>query len=396
MKKLIFFLFFLIPCISNAQLNTDLIIGTWKFDKIVNIDTSNKSSIKNTENAKGVEVVFKPNGDVSSTQLKAGKLEVFNGKYRFSEDKKYLYQDGIESKIIELNTSNLVLEINREVKIHFKRAIKFKETIKSAQNFIMESKITSAVTKEKIPNATIKNIVTNETTNANAEGVFKLKVNSTDSILITCIGYQNKTVCANDVQFVKEITLIENSGLLNEVVVNTNGKKTIVLNDFSNCGNYFLVSGGFQLQAAQSFQIEGGYTRLKGINICKEREHAKFRVWIYDVDTISGGPSTKLLEDIIIVKTAKRNVTINVEKYNVKIPNDVFFIAVEWLFEDENRYWEKQKSFNGVKLKVPNYEPGISQRINNNIDKNYTWGLHKNGKWHISRMTLLISAELSQ
>ncbi len=396
-KYLCFLLLFTNLC--SAQVNTSFIIGTWKFDKMISSDTTNKAILKNSENARNNEVVFKSNGEVTATQFKDGKVQFLgSSKYNFSEDKKYLYQDQKESEVLELTATSLVLKVDEEITIHFKKKIEFGEAIKISNVFVLQTKLINNTTKESIPNATIKNIVNNETVKANLIGDFKLKVTNTDSILITCIGYQNKMVCANDIEFVNEISLTENKTLLSEVIVNPTPKKSILLNDFSNCGSYFLVSSGSQLQAAQEFHSENGYLHLKKIHICKAHGYSKFRVWIYDVDSVSGAPTTKLIANGIEVKSAKRNVIIDVEKYNINLLHPNFFISIEWLFEEENKHMVKQRSLNNIKQKVAEYEPSISIRNSNAELKSWSLSLY-NGKaiWRRDRsQVLLISAEITQ
>jgi hypothetical protein len=398
MFKFLFFLLFVPTCIT-AQVNTNLIIGTWKIEKMTSTDTSNKSINKFSDNAKGAEIVFKANGEAYSTQLKNGKIELLgSGKYSFSADEKYIYQDGNESEIIELTQTKLVLKVFEETFLYLKKKIDFRDAIITTKIFLLQAKIVNGSTKEIIPNATIKNTATNETVLANIQGDFRIKLTNTDSVLFTCVGYQNKIVCANDIEFINEISLTENKSLLSDVVVNNKPKRSIVLNDFSNCGFNWLVSGGAQSQTAQSFYIENSYTYLKKINICKMGGHTKFRVWIYDIDTITGGPSNKLVEKIIEVKSSKRNVKIDLKEFNIQIPNKIFFVAIEWLFIDENRFWEKQLGFNGIKQKVANYSPGISFSNRGVNNENICWDLmNNNNKWHKSdRDRLLISVELSQ
>lgn len=68
-----------------------------------------------------------------------------------------------------------------------------------------------------------------------------------------------------------------------------------------------------------------------------ELEHTKFRLRVYDIDTKTGGPGKDLCDQIIEVSSSDQKwLNINLNKYNIIIPNKTFFVAVEWLRDYDN------------------------------------------------------------
>ncbi|MFD2147184.1 hypothetical protein [Mucilaginibacter antarcticus] len=137
-----------------------------------------------------------------------------------------------------------------------------------------------------------------------------------------------------------------------------------LLNNYNrfDVGNYVglhMGKGEFNyLQIAQKFDAKRAGTLLKKIDIERlafhfdkfkplpdkgtsilngqyeytELEHTKFRLRVYDVSPLTGGPGKDLCDKIIEVKSREDNLlSINLKSYNIVIPNKTFFVAVEWM-----------------------------------------------------------------
>jgi Lipocalin-like domain len=104
-----------------AQSKNALIIGSWKFEKLVSEDSAEIPD-KLIEGNKGIILTFKKNGTFST--IKKTKTKIINlgiGKYQISKDEKYLIQEDNELLIITLNNESLIFRASENVIIKFQR-----------------------------------------------------------------------------------------------------------------------------------------------------------------------------------------------------------------------------------------------------------------------------------
>ena len=128
---------------------------------------------------------------------------------------------------------------------------------------------------------------------------------------------------------------------------------------------------------------------LKEINffsLC-ELEKAKLVLRFFEIEA-DGKPGDDYLGEniIIIIKKGKNLNKLNLEKYNIRIPDNGFFIAFEFLTIEENKYTFKRKYELEGKIQEKefvNYQPviGTSPSENQNTYQ-YTKGMwYKRGKF---------------
>ncbi|MES2375185.1 MAG: hypothetical protein V4553_01335 [Bacteroidota bacterium] len=111
-------------------------------------------------------------------------------------------------------------------------------------------------------------------------------------------------------------------------------------------------------------------------------DRTKFRIRIYDIDPVTHGPGRDLCTRIIEEKKSMGSqVSVNLKKYNIIIPNTSFFVAVEWLRDFYNAgystaYDSKQKKM----VRQPNYHPaiGISATTGERLN---IWALNFKHEW---------------
>lgn len=150
------------------------------------------------------------------------------------------------------------------------------------------------------------------------------------------------------------------------------------------------------LQLAEQFDVPRAGMFLKNVVINRlafyqyyitqyentELEYTKFRIRLYDVDAITGGPGKDLCNEIIEVKSSdQKQKDINLKSYNIVIPNKTFFVAVEWLRDYYNlglvRIYNpgRKKMVNFV-----NFRPaiGISPEKGKKLNM---WALNLNHVW---------------
>lgn len=253
-----------------------------------------------------------------------------------------------------------------------------------------QGKVINAKSKEIIPFATIGLIKENIGTNANKDGGFSLTSKTTktnDTLIISSVGFitQKQPVDGNNkTNLVIELT--EQVTFLTEIVVkNKINWTTETLNEFSNCGNSFITSSGFQTQLAQHFQVNEENSILTKIKICRmsiallDPEKTIFRVRIYDIDTLTKSPSTDLCDQIIEVKTRSKIINLDLDKYKIRIPSKDFFVSIEWLKIPFNESKSKVK-INGKEVEHITYRPSIGW-TDNISSKMEAWMLDYKNVW---------------
>jgi hypothetical protein len=108
----------------------------------------------------------------------------------------------------------------------------------------------------------------------------------------------------------------------------------------------------------------------------------KFRIRVYDIDPVTNGPGRDLCTEVIEEsKSVGSQVTKNLKKYNIIIPNKVFFIAIEWLRDYYNGGYSISYKFDENKpTKQVNYRPaiGISPITGKKLN---IWALNFKREW---------------
>jgi len=252
---------------------------------------------------------------------------------------------------------------------------------------IYKGNIVNKITKEKIPFATVGLTKENIGTNADEDGKFSLtsKKCVADSLVISCVGYETSKFSVDNLPSNLQFEISERQIELRTIIVKNNFKSSYTLNDYSNCGFNSYTSSGSVTQIAQHLQSPIANSLLSEINICKEADNSLFRIRVYDMDPISGKPSFDLADTIIEVKSGKRHVKINLEKYNIVIPEKDFFVGIEWLYIPFNENNVKGKK-DGQKINYSRYNPFIFFRNRgcnkDNLEKSLeAWQLDFRRKW---------------
>ena len=167
---------------------------------------------------------------------------------------------------------------------------------------------------------------------SNIEGKVVVKfLNKNDTLKISCIGYENKTIVFNQVR--DTLFLEEKLNKLNEIEIKANykyskigykGKKSWPSSHgFGNING--LISGILIKNITTGFldNIE------VYINKAKKKPVNLFLLRIFDVDSSTGFPKNNLLDTQIFIPNTKKGwVKIEMNNQHIKIENEVF-IAVE-------------------------------------------------------------------
>jgi hypothetical protein len=269
---------------------------------------------------------------------------------------------------------------------------------------VYTGEIISKSSKSKIPFATIGFTKNNSGTNADEQGKFSLLSSKfeNDTLIVSCVGYRTLKIPTSKFPENMYFELEDKGGTLNEIIIGKQYKKSSnLLNDFSNCGINYYTSSGFIAEVAQYFRTEEKNSLLSEVNICKSGDNALFRIRIYSMDSIKKIPLQDLIDTIIEVKSTKRHVHLDLEKYKIVIPDKDFFVSIVWLKIVSNERKAK-RMMGGKKTTYSEYTPFVSFKVpqNNTLNSENlitTWQKDYKGRWikfYPENANLLISVKV--
>lgn len=273
-----------------------------------------------------------------------------------------------------------------------------------AQNLIIKGSIVNKDTHKPIPYASVKLIKEDISSSCDENGIFKiLSKFSLDTLLVTAIGYFPHRVLTEKINN-SIIALHEKKNFLEEVRI-TSKKNSVTLNPLekSSIGGY-RVYGGSYVQIARQFNNPQANSSLEEVKIARWihfdskfiNTRAKFRLRIYDQDTVTKKPANDLYNGIIEVFDGKLTpiITVNLKEFKIHIPNKAFFIGIEWILSSENEFFDMSAKLRPIKLdsegKVVyesvlryqiDYQPLIQSSIKRANSNVLTYRLYFNGQW---------------
>lgn len=393
----------LILCVGGikAQKNYLSIIGTWKLEKYDYKQRDKNDILDPKKEFDGLVFSIEDDKHFTSYKQEGNNLIVIaTGEYSISADKKYLYQNGSKMEIIRLTSQELDLKRDSFLIWHFIRLSNKKDL-----GTIIKGTAINKLTRAIIPYATIGLMHENKNVQADEDGKFILGANqNNDTLLITSVGYKDLKIALSSLPNDGLYLLEEKKITLHNLEIGRRYKNTAILNDFKDCSttSFWAVQMPFNTghcrNIAQHFHAPVENCLLSKINICKDYHKSLFRLRVYDMDTVLGGPGKSITDTFIEVKSRKKLVHINVEKYNIVIPQKDFFITAEWLCIPDND--SKQKAVIDGKEILDNkfYYPAINYRAAKaGKDTTEVWE-NSNGKWELNKSpkaeVLLISTKV--
>lgn len=293
--------------------------------------------------------------------------------------------------------------------------------------------IIDSLNKEPIANALISNPFERTTYLADKDGTLNLIVKNDfiqNTLYITKQNYFTKKICLKNLNNEKLILLSPKNNSTAKKIQPKLGSKSVTLNIFErNESNHYL-GLSYQLQPFAFLQVAQKLNTiaegmLNSITLSQlvflndkwvpedtrypddSRSHSylsmqqcSFKLRIYSADTHTGLPKEDLCNEIIEVKNFNnRNITVNLKQYKIMVPKGDFFVAVEWIRNDENMskttYNDESIAFN-----ITSYRPFIGISTNEGPKLN-VYGLTFFDKWEpLDNLSpdftdLAISAEIS-
>jgi len=249
----------------------------------------------------------------------------------------------------------------------------------------LKAVIIDSETKEKVPYVNIWIENENVGTTSNEKGEFELEIDNSKIILFSAIGFETKKISSDSIKRLLELKPVITK--LDEVIIKSKKlTQGLIIGEFEKSKiNYYFGCGIKPWITARYFNFNREYDKtpfLKKIRLLTKSDvkDSKFNIRLYSVNE-NGEPENYIYDKNIIgiAKKGKKITEIDISGLNIQFPENGFFIAIEWLIIENNKYEYKytmegsRKKFQGV-----SYEPGIGT-VPAETDEN-SW-IFNQGKW---------------
>ncbi|MFP5081521.1 hypothetical protein [Pedobacter sp. JCM 36344] len=262
--------------------------------------------------------------------------------------------------------------------------------------------VIDSLTRKAIPSVSITIVRAKLAISTEKDGVFSIPGNLSkmrDTLIVEAQGYMAHKVLLHKLQGMDSLRLVRSQRRIQGIP--SDYRQEIELNQFEKfdvthyAGLHTETSSFDYLQLAQQFYLPKPGGQLMKIyvsrlafrlnNLRQEdavgMEPTKFRLRIYEADTIKGGPGEELCEQVIEVRDKdSQYLEINLSNYKIIIPRNSFFVAIEWIrdFTNQGYVLVQEKSVRPVQ--TINYRPavGVSPVKGTNLN---IWGLNLKKQW---------------
>jgi hypothetical protein len=251
----------------------------------------------------------------------------------------------------------------------------------------LDGRVIDSRTKIGVSFASIGFLKTNQGTTATENGSFRLDLplNSfNDTLIISSVGYKSKKVKIEKGSTSYEILLDKTEPVLREVVIRKYlTKLTLPWNNGKT--NQTLSTMGQNTQVARLLEAPTTNCRLESVTIATGhrsilgpgKKESRFRIRIYEYDTIRNLPGVDLCDSVIEV-FGRGVISVKLDKYKIIIPQKRFFVAVQWLLIDENK--EQAKKDNAQSVDYFFYKPSVRvEKVS--ADKGNSWWQYHDQHW---------------
>ena len=241
-----------------------------------------------------------------------------------------------------------------------------------AQQFRFEGSVRDAQTKEGIPFATVLFQDLKKGTSADKSGTFQLSVQDdlkNEWVSISSVGYESKLIQLNQlkdavvflnpkINDLDEVKLYEMRLEHKKRVNPFRGKQIVGLGNFSGgaypsaLARFYERPQGFD-DACFLSEIKIDFYSLLGM----PGREAKFRLRILGIAADQSPGKDVLNSDLILTKgESDRHISLDLKPYKLQIPATGFFVVVEHLFIERNKFTETVSVKINDSIGVQNYE----------------------------------------
>jgi|GEM_PF-3227480 len=213
-------------------------------------------------------------------------------------------------------------------------------------------------------------------------GYFKVKADTKDTLLISSIGYETRTILANI--FKDRITLKTSVTILSEVQVKSKRLKAVLVELGYRKSKFtgVMLSNTQYSQRIQNETGKEGYIKdvyyKAHLSSSAGYNNGKVRIRVYQVDPLTGLPGEDLLHENVILNIEKKQklVKTDISKYGIQIPRAGVYLGLDFLgFVDENGKLleDSQKDIQ--------HRYGLVIEYTNRIKKDLTFHKHLGTEW---------------
>ncbi|MBC7759876.1 MAG: hypothetical protein H7069_13540 [Phormidesmis sp. FL-bin-119] len=271
-----------------------------------------------------------------------------------------------------------------------------------AQKKLNTFHVIDSVSGKAIPAVSITIIRAKLAISTEKDGVFNIPGDLTkmrDTVIVEAQGYMAHKVLLHKLHSMDSLRLVRSRRRIQGIP--SDYRQEIELNQFKKfdvthyAGLHTETSSFDYLQLAQQFYLPKPSAQLIKIyvsrlafrlnNLRQEdavgMEPTKFRLRIYEADTIKGGPGEELCEQVIEVRDKdSQYLGINLSDYKIIIPSNSFFVAIEWMRDFTNQGYVLVQQKSGRPVQMINYRPavGVSTVKGTNLN---IWGLNLKKQW---------------
>ncbi len=245
-------------------------------------------------------------------------------------------------------------------------------------NFVFSQSLVigSTIFDEKKATISYVNIYVKEErkgTVTNQFGQFELTINQEDfnkELIISAIGFESQSFIISALP--TKIYLKKTAYDLEEVVVFSGKEKIIeignlefpetgLIPNFQSIG--IRVPEGYQstIFLENPSTSEGRFKTISFFIVKEGKYNTPFRIKVYSKDKKEGKPDSLLVRKDIIVQANQKGewCQIDVSKYNIPLPVDGAYIAMEWLHNEKKYQYKRKGKYQGKKFKLKSYGQGL-------------------------------------
>lgn len=259
--------------------------------------------------------------------------------------------------------------------------------------------IVDSATKIAVPSVSVVIVRAKLAITTEKDGIFSIPGNlgkMKDTLILSAQNYTTLKLPLYKLDIIDTLYLVKAS--VDLVSALSSLPQDSLLNDFNrkdivNYAGIHTETSLFEyLQLAQQFDVPQSGLQLKGVVVNRlafsvdpntaGSEVTTFRIRIYDVDSATGRPGKDLCRHLIEIKDKdSRQFKVNLSQYNIILPHQIFFVAIEWLRDFRNMgyatvYDEKSRR----SVQHINYRPAIGISPVKGPKLNI-WGLNMKREW---------------
>lgn len=271
-----------------------------------------------------------------------------------------------------------------------------------AQQKINIFHVVDSLTGKAVPSVSIVIVRAKLAISTEKDGIFSIPgdLNSMrDTVVIDAQSYIPYKILIHQMQGIDSIRLSKFQH--QAVAINLMDRQEKELNKFKRsdvayyAGLHTETANFDYLQLAQQFYLTKAGAYLKEINISRlafnlnydyqpdavGMEPTKFRLRIYDADTVRGGPGDELCDPVVEIKNKDNQyLGISLSEYKIVIPGKFFFVAVEWIRDFYNQGYVMVTEKSGRTVQMINFRPAIGIHPIKGGKLNI-WGLNVKKHW---------------